>query len=140
MGSNTEAMPVGAGSVPGLRHRHSPMPVSETVERLTAVIEAAGARVFAIIDHSGEAERVGQSLRETKLVIFGNPAAGTPAMVTAPLLAIDLPVKVLVWADDDGVTWMSYLDASWLAERHGLPADEAAPLEAPDRVTARVVG
>ncbi len=138
MGS--DAIPVGVEAVPGLLHRRSPAPVAETVERLTSAIQAAGAKVMAVVDHSGEAERVGQKLRDTKLVIFGNPAVGTPAMVKAPLLAIDLPLKVLVWAGDDGTTWMSYLDSGWLAERHNLPAAEAGPLAAPDKLTAKVAG
>lgn len=130
--------PVGAGSVPGLVHRRSPHPVAETVERLSAAIAGAGAKLFATIDHSGEAERAGQRLRDTKLLIFGNPAVGTAVMAAAPLSAIDLPVKVLVWADDGGNVWMSYLDAAWLAERYGLRADQAGPLAAPERLTALV--
>lgn len=138
MGS--DAIPSGVETVPGMLHRRSPVPVAATVERLTSAIEAIGAKVFAVVDHSGEAERVGESLRDTKLVVFGNPALGTPAMVKAPLLAIDLPLKVLVWSDSQGTTWMSYLDGAWLAERHGLPGADAAPLEAPDKLTAKIAG
>jgi uncharacterized protein (DUF302 family) len=112
--------------------------VAGTVDRLTEVIQAAGARIFTVVDHSGEAERVGLSLRDTKLLIFGNPAAGTPVMAASPLVALDLPLKVLVWADDGGSVWMSYLDPAWLAARHGLSGDLAAPLSAAERLTHRV--
>jgi uncharacterized protein (DUF302 family) len=78
------------------------------------------------------------SLRETKLVIFGSPRGGTPAMVAAPTIALDLPLKVLVWADGGGTVWMTYLDAAWLAARHGLDLERAGPLSAVDRVTAAV--
>jgi uncharacterized protein (DUF302 family) len=114
------------------------MPVAETVDRLVEAIQAAGAKLFLVVDHSGEAERVGLRLRDTKLLIFGNPAAGTPAMVASPLAALDLPLKVLVWADDDGGVWMSYLDSVWLAARHGLAATVAAPLSAAARLTDHV--
>jgi uncharacterized protein (DUF302 family) len=90
------------------------------------------------VDHSGEAQRVGMDLRDTKLLVFGNRRAGTPAMVASPLAALDLPLKVLVWMDDDGAVWMSYLDAGWLAARHGLDTELAAPLSEVDRLTAQV--
>ena len=91
-----------------------------------------------MVDHSGEAQRVGLSLRETKLLIFGNPVGGTPVMVASPLAAIDLPLKVLVWADDAGVVWMSYLTPHWLAERHGLSEELVAPLRAPEVITSQL--
>jgi uncharacterized protein (DUF302 family) len=111
-----------------------------TVEHLGEVIEAAGAKLFAVIDHSGEAERVGLALRDTKLVVFGNPSAGTPVMQASPLAALDLPLKVLVWADDEGTVWMSYLEGQWLANRHGVAADLARPLSAVELVTGKVAG
>jgi uncharacterized protein (DUF302 family) len=129
-----------AGSYPaeGIIHRPSPHPVSDTVARLSGAISAAGATVFAVIDHSGEAERAGLSLRDTKLVIFGSPAAGTPVMAAAPLAALDLPLKVLVWADDAGAVWMTYNDPGWLAARHGLDGQLAAPLSAVAALAGRV--
>ena len=130
--------PAGAGPVAGIVHTRSPHTVGVTVDLLTEAIGAAGAKLFAVVDHSGEAARAGLSLRDTKLLIFGNPAGGTPVMVAAPLAAIDLPVKLLVWQDDAGAVWMSYLDAQWLAERHGLTADLAAPLKAPGALAGRV--
>ena len=114
------------------------MPVAETVDRLASAIRAAGAKLFVVVDHSGEAQRVGMALRDTKLLVFGNPAGGTPAMVASPLAALDLPLKILVWMDDDGAVWMSYLDAGWLATRHDLATELAAPLSAVDRLTAQV--
>jgi uncharacterized protein (DUF302 family) len=124
-------------SVDGIVSKPSPFSVAETVSRLTEVIAAAGAKVFAVIDQSAEARAVGQSLRETTLVIFGNPAGGTPVMAAAPLAAMDLPLKVLVFADDDGAVWMSYLDRAWLADRYQLAPDLAAPLAAPAVLVAK---
>lgn len=121
-----------------MAHRRSPVSVDDTVDRLSTVIGAAGAKVFTVIDHSGEAERVGLSLRPTKVVLFGSPKGGTPAMVASPLAAIDLPLRVLVWQDDDDQVWMSYLTPAWLAHRHGLSAEVVAPLSAVDKVTGQV--
>ena len=102
----------------------SPWSVEETVSRLSAVVAARGMKVFAVIDHSGEAEAVDLELRDTKLVIFGSPMAGTPVMVAAPLSALDLPLKVLVWADDDR-TKIAYVSPEELAARYSL-SDELA--------------
>jgi uncharacterized protein (DUF302 family) len=134
---DTEA-PLGARPTAGIVHRRSPVPVATTVERLIEAIRAAGAKLFVVIDHSGEAEAAGLSLRDTKVVVFGNPVAGTPIMDASPLAALDLPLKVLVWADDDESVWMSYLSAQWLAERHNIPGDLAKPLAAVEMITSRV--
>jgi uncharacterized protein (DUF302 family) len=104
--------------------RHS---VSVTVSHLLAVVAAKGMKLFAVIDHSGEASRVGLELRETKVVIFGSPNAGTPVMVTAPLAALDLPLRVLVWADDHA-TKLAYLQPSTYVERYGLSEELASRL------------
>ena len=133
-------VPFGARSTDGVVHRRSLFSVARTVEGLGQVIEDAGAKLFAVVDHSGEAERVGLALRDTKLVVFGNPSAGTPVMQASPLAALDLPLKVLVWADDEGGVWMSYLEGAWLADRHGIAADLARPLSAAEVVTGRVAG
>lgn len=111
----------------GLVTRASPWSVSETVNRLTDLLQVRGLKQFAIFDHSGEARAAGLELRDTKVVVFGSPAAGTPVMSTAPLAAIDLPLKVLIWADEDD-TKVTYLAPSALAERHGLDAELAARL------------
>ena len=132
--------PAGAGPVEGIVHRRSPHTVDETVGRLSAAIMAAGATVFAMIDQSGEAERAGLALRDTKLLVFGNPRAGTPVMAAAPLAALDLPLKILVWADDAGAVWMTYADPAWLAARHGLAGQLAAPLSAVAVLTGQVAG
>jgi uncharacterized protein (DUF302 family) len=101
--------------------------VDATVDRLTDLVAAHGMTVFVVIDHSGEAKRNGLDLRDTKVVIFGSPTAGTPVMQAAPLSALDLPLKVLVW-DDDGQTTVSYLDPDALARRHHLSAELASRL------------
>jgi len=104
----------------GVITRTSPRSVDETVARLSEVVAARGLKLFAVIDHSGEAADVGLALRETKVVIFGSPQAGTPVMAAAPLAALDLPLKVLVWADVDA-TKVSYTAPEYLAQRYGLP-------------------
>jgi uncharacterized protein (DUF302 family) len=107
----------------GLLQVASRYTVDETVNRLESVLAERGVRVFALIDHSGEAEKIGMKMRPTKLVIFGNPKGGTPAMVAAPTLAIDLPLKALVWEDEGGKVWVSYNSPEYLQQRHGFPED-----------------
>jgi uncharacterized protein (DUF302 family) len=119
--------------------KRSPWSVAETVARLTAIVEARGLKLFAVIDHSGEAKAAGLELRETKVVIFGSPQAGTPVMEAEPLAALDLPLKVLVWADGDRTT-MSYAGPDELAARYGLSAELAARLAGIDAVTDAVLG
>ena len=100
------------------RSQHS---VEQTVERLTALLHAKGVTLFALVDHSGEAAKIGMTMPPTKLLIVGNPKAGTPLMLAAPSVAIDLPLKILVWEDPQGRAWLSYNSATYLKERHGLP-------------------
>jgi uncharacterized protein (DUF302 family) len=116
----------------------SPRSVTETVSRLTGILGAKGLKVFAVIDQSAEASQVGLSLRETVLVLFGNPAAGTPVMVAAPLSALDLPLKVLVW-DDAGQTKVTYYGPAALAARYELNADLTAKLAAIDPLTDALI-
>lgn len=97
--------------------------VDETMKRLQAAFAAKGLQVFATVDHSGEAEKVGLKMRLTKVLIFGSPKAGTPPMVAAPSLAIDLPLKALVAEDAAGKVSVTYNDPEYLRERHGVPAD-----------------
>jgi uncharacterized protein (DUF302 family) len=97
--------------------------VSDTVERLRSILQAKGVTLFALIDHSGEAEKVGMKMRPTKLLIFGSPKAGTPLMLAAPRSAIDLPLKILVWEDAQGKVWVSYNSPDYLKDRHGLPRE-----------------
>jgi uncharacterized protein (DUF302 family) len=95
--------------------------VDETVEKLKGVLRDKGITLFALIDHSGEAEKVGIKMRPTKLLIFGSPKAGTPLMLAAPSSAIDLPLKILIWEDAQGKVWVSYNSPAYLQERHNLP-------------------
>jgi uncharacterized protein (DUF302 family) len=97
--------------------------VDETVERLQNTLRERGLTLFALVDHSGEAEKVGLHMPPTKLVIFGSPKGGTPLMIAAPSAAIDLPLKILVWQDGDAKTWVSYNTPQYLQQRHGFPAE-----------------
>ena len=116
----------------------SPRSVADTVSRLTGILAAKGMKVFAVIDQSAEASQVGMQLRETTLVLFGSPAAGTPVMVAAPLAALDLPLKVLVWADA-GQTKVTYYAPAALAARYQLSADLAARLAGIDPLTDALI-
>jgi uncharacterized protein (DUF302 family) len=111
------------GKDAGLVRVPSRYSVDESVQRLENAFNQKGLKVFAMIDHSGEAEKAGLQMRPTKVVIFGSPKAGTPLMVTAPSLAIDLPLKALVAEDNDGKVWVSYNSPEYLQQRHGVPAD-----------------
>jgi uncharacterized protein (DUF302 family) len=97
--------------------------VEQTVQKLEEILQAKGVKLFALIDHSGEAERAGMQMPPTKLLIFGNPKAGTPLMIASPSIAIDLPLKVLVREDDQGKVWISYNTPAYLQARHSLPPD-----------------
>jgi uncharacterized protein (DUF302 family) len=97
--------------------------VDQTVEKLKGILQAKGVALFALVDHSGEAEKVGMKMPPTKLLIFGSPKAGTPLMLAAPSVAIDLPLKILVWEDSKGKVWVSYNSAAYLKERHGVPQE-----------------
>jgi uncharacterized protein (DUF302 family) len=116
----------------------SPWSVDETVARLSAIVAASGMKRFAMVDHSGEARSVGLELRDTKLVIFGSPEAGTPVMEAAPLAALDLPLKVLVWLDGHQ-TKLSYTAPSHLAARYRFPAHLANGLAGLDALTDAVI-
>jgi uncharacterized protein (DUF302 family) len=122
----------------GLVTKLSPRSVADTVERLSAIAAAKGLKVFAVIDHSGEAEAVGLELRDTKVVIFGSPTAGTPVMQAAPLAALDLPLKVLVWLDEHQ-TKLSYTAPGALAARYGLSEELAQRLAGIDAITDAVI-
>src|SRR5580692_7216783 len=113
-------------------------PVADTVARFTAILDAKGVRTFAVIDQRAEAEHAGLELRETVLVIFGSPKAGTPVMAAAPLSALDLPLKILIW-DDGGQTKVSYTSPAELARRYELPENLAANLAAIDALTTALV-
>ena len=105
----------------GIVDKPSNHSVDETVEKLKNILQAKGVTLFAIVDHSGEAAKVGMTMPPTKLLIFGSPRAGTPLMLAAPSVAIDLPLKILVAQDAQGKVWVSYNSPEYLQERHGLP-------------------
>src|ERR1700731_1135827 len=107
----------------GIVNKPSKHSVEQTVEALQNILKSKGVAVFALIDHSGEAEKVGLKMRPTKLLIFGSPKAGTPLMLAAPSVAIDLPLKILIWEDGQGAVWLSYNSPAYLQERHGFPPD-----------------
>jgi uncharacterized protein (DUF302 family)/uncharacterized membrane protein YidH (DUF202 family) len=107
----------------GIIDKPSKHGVEQTVEKLKNILQAKGVTLFALVDHSGEAEKVGMKMRPTKLLIFGSPKAGTPLMLAVPSIAIDLPLKILVWEDAQGKVWVSYNSPEYLKERHGLPAE-----------------
>jgi uncharacterized protein (DUF302 family) len=97
--------------------------VDETVEKLKGILQAKGVTLFALVDHSGEAEKVGMKMPPTKLLIFGSPKAGTPVMLAAPSSAIDLPLKILIWEDAQRKVRASYNSPKYLQERHGIPQE-----------------
>jgi uncharacterized protein (DUF302 family) len=129
----------GADGVEGVVTKTSPRPVADTVARLLDLLGSKEVKVFAVIDQQAEARDVGLDLRETTLVIFGNPTAGTGVMEASPLAALDLPLKVLVWAEPTGATSVSYTAPATLASRYGLTPETAAPLEVVNGLTDALV-
>lgn len=126
-------------SANGLVQVPSRYSVDETMKRLQATFEAKGLQVFAVVDHSGEAEKVGLKMRPTKVLIFGSPKAGTPLMVAAPSLAIDLPLKALVAENAAGKVSVTYNDPEYLKERHGVPDELIKNLAGAGVVIAKAV-
>jgi uncharacterized protein (DUF302 family) len=94
--------------------------VDQTVQRLEEILAAKGVKLFTLVDHSGEAEKAGFQMRPCKLLIFGNPKAGTPIMLANPLAALDLPLKILIWEKPDGTAWLSHNDSAYLQHRYAL--------------------
>jgi len=107
----------------GLMRVASGRTVDETVQRFEDILAERGLKLFALIDHSGEAARAGMKMRPTKVLIFGSPKGGTPVMVAAPSVAIDLPLKVLVAEDENGKAWVSYNSPEFLQQRHSIPEE-----------------
>jgi uncharacterized protein (DUF302 family) len=105
----------------GMIHLSSPHTVTETLARLETIVQTKGLTILARIDHSGDAAKAGLEMHPAKLLIFGNAKSGTPLMIASPSVAIDLPLKALVWQDDDGRAWLSYNSPNYLKERHGIP-------------------
>ncbi|HMD53655.1 MAG TPA: DUF302 domain-containing protein [Phycisphaerae bacterium] len=107
----------------GIVNRESKHSVDETVMRLQTILREKGVALFALVDHSGEAQKVGMKMRPTKLLIFGNPKGGTPLMIAAPSVAIDLPLKLLVAEDAGGKVWITYNSPEYLRDRHHVPQE-----------------
>jgi uncharacterized protein (DUF302 family) len=124
-------MPEGIVSIPS---RHG---VDATVEKLKSILDAKGVKIFALIDHSGEAEKAGMPMRNTKLLIFGNPKGGTPLMLAAPTVALDLPLKILVWEDAEGKVWLTYNSVEFIRQRHSLAPALAANIAVIDTLAAK---
>ena len=126
-------MSQGKGIIDKLSH-HS---VEETVDRLKGILQSKGVALFAMIDHSGEAQKVGMKMPPTKLLIFGSPKAGTPLMLAAPSVAIDLPLKILVWEDAQGKVWVSYNSREYLLQRHGIAPELLQNIAVVETLAAR---
>ncbi len=112
----------------GLITKPSKYSVPETLHRLETILEAKGIKIFALVDHSGEAEKAGLKMPPTQLLIFGNPKGGTPVMLAEPTSAIDLPLKALAWQDAQGQVWLSYNDPAYIQRRFGLSDEVMKPL------------
>lgn len=121
----------------GIINKASSHSVDETVEKLKGILQTKGVTLFALVDHSGEAEKAGLKMRPTKLLIFGNPKGGTPVMVAAPSAAIDLPLKILVWEDAGGKVWASYNSPAYLQQRHGIPQELLPNIAVAEALTAK---
>jgi uncharacterized protein (DUF302 family) len=111
--------------------------VEQTVEKLKSILQTKGITLFSTVDHSGEAEKVGLKMPPTKLLIFGTPKSGTPLMLAAPSIAIDLPLKILVWEDGQGKVWVSYNSPAYLMERHGVPRELQQNISAVETLAAK---
>lgn len=120
-----------AAGIKSIPSNHS---VEETVDRLMKILESKGVTLFTVIDHSGEAEKAGMTMPATKLLIFGNPKAGTPLMLAAPSSAIDLPLKILVAEDGSGSVRLSWNDPAYLQNRHRFPAELNANIGAAEAI------
>jgi uncharacterized protein (DUF302 family) len=127
-------MAMSANGIVDIRSSHT---VDATVAKLSGIIEAKRMTVFAVVDHSGEAAKVGLSMRPTKLLIFGSPKAGTPLMLAAPSIAIDLPLKILVWEDENSQAWVSFNTPEYLRDRHRLPPELMANIAAIELLAAK---
>ena len=121
----------------GLIHLPSQHSVDDIVQRLETFLNEKNIKLFAVVDHSGEAEKAGLQMHPTKLLIFGNPKGGTSVMQEAPTVAIDLPLKALVWQDGDGKVWLTYNDPAYLQRRHGSPDQLVANLSAVSALLAK---
>ncbi len=124
----------------GIVNLPTKLSVDEAVGELRGILATKGVTIFAIVDHSGEAEKAGMKMPPTKLLIFGSPKAGTPVMLAAPSIAIDLPLKILVWQDPAGKVWVSYNSLEFLRDRHGVPAELMQNLAVVEALAAKAAG
>ncbi len=124
----------------GMVHLSSPYSVAETIQRLESLLQAQGLTEFCRIDHSGAAERAGLKMPPTQVIIFGSPKGGTPLMIASPTLAIDLPLKALIWEDGGGKVWVSYNTADYLKHRHNVPDDLIKNIAGIGPLLQKVVG
>ena len=129
-----------AASSKGIIRRQSAHSADETVAKIRQILKSKGVALFALVDHSGEAQKAGLQMPPTKLLIFGNPKAGTPLMIASPGIAIDLPLKILVAQDVDGKVWLSYNDPAYLVDRHSLPAEFLPVLAGVESLAANAAG
>jgi uncharacterized protein (DUF302 family) len=123
-----------ATGIVSIASRHG---VDATVEKLRGILDAGSVKIFAVVDHSGEAEKGGMSMRNTKLLIFGKPRGGTPLMLASPTAALDLPLKILVWEDAGGKVWLTYNSVEFIRQRHNLAPDLAANIAVIDTIAAK---
>ena len=124
----------------GIVHLLSTRSVSDVLNRLLSILSTKAITVFAVVDHSGEAAKVGMEMHDTKLVIFGNPKAGTPVMIAAPDSALDLPLKILIAEDPNGTTRISYNDPAYLQARYGLSAELVRNIAGIEQIAATISG
>ena len=124
----------------GMVHLSSPYSFAETLKRLESLLQAQNMTEFCRIDHSGEAEKAGQKMNPAQVVIFGNPKGGTPLMIAAPTIAIDLPLKALIWEDAEGKVWVSYNSAEYLKDRHHVPEELVKNIAGIGSLLQKVVG
>jgi len=125
--------------VEGIVTRPSPFSVEETLKRLQEIIRSRNLTLFAHIDHSGEARRVGLTMQETHVLIFGNPKGGTPLMIASPLLALDLPLKALVWQSADDQVWVSTNSVTYLRDRYAIPQELVGNIAVVDAITQQAL-
>ncbi len=123
----------------GIISKPSKYSVAETIDRVEAVAKEKGATVIARVNHSAGAEKVGMKMRPTQLLIFGNPKTGTPLMLSAPSMAIDLPLKVIAWEDDKGKVWLGYNSPEYLRKRHGFDKDLVKNLAAVEAIANKAL-
>jgi len=124
----------------GMTHLSSPYPFAETIERLESLLQAQGLTVFCRIDHSGAAEKAGLKMHPAQVIAFGSPKGGTPMMIASPTVAIDLPLKALIWEHGGGKVWMSYNTPEYLKKRHDIPEELLKNIAGIGPLLQKVVG